>query len=382
MRSLVGRKSTIALIVYVASAFVLYFLLVEPSLQGKHDLRVGADAADYITYAQYFGEGEQLITVSGNTLGPVVILRLLNYNNFLVVILNCLLLLSSYALFVRSFNFNRLTFVALLLVNPMMFFSLTSINKEILGVFSVASFACYLEKGNRWLLIPALSFGLLARWPQLLIMFTFMILRARFYPFRRNRRLNLVLLVLAISIIYPLLRSSELLTPFYEGAQPFSEAQVSKAFGLLEYLNTLQDNYAFFLAVIPKVLINYIGNVPRIFDTLLGASYLNYNDIYNTYVVLGHQICMSIVGALFVQKRKFTLKSINVYFLLFYSAVLSISPLINYRVFFPIYPLFCLELSRHRQEPSVISKPNQHSQSRDRFGATAQATMTVGRIIS
>jgi len=295
----------------------------------------------------------------------------LNHNNILVAVLNCFLFVLSFYLLIRSFDLNRLKFLSLLIINPMLLASLTSVNKEILGIFSVAVFACYLENKNRLYLVPAFAFALLARWPQLVIMVVFMILISRYYSLRKQRGLSLTLMILGISIAYPFMRDLAALNPYYEGVQAYVAPQTQKAFGILDTLNMLQERYAFFLAVFPKVLINYVGNVPRVWDTLAGASYLDYNDVFNTYIVLGHQLSMLFVLVLCVLQRRFTLRSNNVYFILFYSIFFSMFPLINYRTYLPIYLLFCLDLSRHKRVGAAGVSVAPVSSSIDRAGASA-----------
>ena len=112
----------------------------------------------------------------------------------------------------------------------------------------------------------------------------------------------------------------------YESADLLHAMQSQKAGGIMHKLNVIQEQYGgFCITVVPKVLLNFVGNVFRFYGTLSGSEAATYEDVYNTYVVLGHQIAMLVVITMLFIRRGLRLSSINVYFALFYSILFSMS---------------------------------------------------------
>lgn len=351
MSLLTVRKSNLGLLLFVTAALVLFGLVVRPSLEGTGGLRLAADSGTYIALvAAMTANPAQLISIGANYLGPFLILRLTNSDHLAVALLNCGLFLLSYMAVVRSLDLDRRKFVALLCVNPMLGISLLSVNKEILAFACAAFTAAYLAgAGRRWL-IPALVFSVLARWQMTLVVLILLLVRGRLNPFRRHRGLTLVLMVAAISVLYPPVLSVHLAAGL---ESQFTASQFASTAGLTGLFSTIQDNYGFFLLVIPKVLLSYFGNLLRLFDYVVRPDRIDYSDVYNNVVVLGHQVCMALAFFAALRKRRFRLASENIYFLAVYSIVFAISLLINYRYFFPLYLLVCIELCRRdaRREP-------------------------------
>jgi hypothetical protein len=355
MTYLTVRKSNLGLLAYLAVALVVFALLVRPFLEGTSQLRMAADSGVYVALAALAFDPRQLISIGANYLGPFLILRVANSNNLVVALINCALFLLSYRVLVRTFDLDRRKFVALLCINPMLGFSLLSVNKEILGFASAAFMACYLVSGRKWQLATALFLSVLTRWQMTLALLVLMLVRSRLNPFVRYRAVTLALMVGLVSILYPsVLRA--VLAPGLENQ--FIASQLTSTAGLTGLLAGIQDHYGYFLVLIPKLVLNYFGNLFRLFDFVFWPDRIDYSDVYNNIVVLGHQLCMVLVFFLALRKRKLSLASENGYFLAVYSVVFAISVLISYRYFFPVYLLVCIELGRQpdvrRPEASAV----------------------------
>jgi hypothetical protein len=162
-----------------------------------------------------------------------------------------------------------------------------------------------------------------------------------------------VLMVAAISILYPAVLRVHLAAGL---ESQFTATQFTSTAGLTGLFSAIQDNYGYFIVVVPKILLSYFGNLLRVFDFVVRSDRIDYTDVYNNIVVLGHQVCMALVFFAALRKRKLTLASENVYFVAVYSVVFAISVLISYRYFFPLYLLVCIELCRrrYRPEPHVV----------------------------
>ncbi|MBA3319513.1 MAG: hypothetical protein H0T50_15680 [Gemmatimonadales bacterium] len=348
MNVLTVRKSNLGLLAYLASALVLFALVVRPSLEGSSGLRVTADSGTFLALvAALAANPEQLISIGANYLGPFLILRLTQSDHLAVALLNGGLFLLSYLVVVKSFDLHRPRFVALLCLNPMLGISLLSVNKEILAFASAGFMASYLAGGRRWLLAAALSLSILARWQMTLVILIALLVRSRLNPFVRHRALTLALMVGAISVLYPPVLRVHLAAGL---ESQFTASQFASTAGLTGLFSAIQDNYGYFIVVVPKVLLSYFGNLLRLFDFVVRPDRIDYSDVYNNIVVLGHQVCMAGVCLLALRRRRLTLASDNVFFIAVYSVVFAISVLISYRYFFPIYLLVCIELCRRRQD--------------------------------
>ena len=124
--------------------------------------------------------------------------------------------------------------------------------------------------------------------------------------------------------------------------------QEARAGGLLAILNSLQRNFGFALAVIPKIALNWFGNLGRVWDVVEPGPDFDPSVLYN-YALIGHQLCMAGLTAYLVLRGRFRLSRALISLSILYSILFSLSLIIQYRYFFPVYGLFCLEASRRPQ---------------------------------
>src|SRR2546423_15007887 len=153
---------------YLICVAVVFTVWGEPALRGETMTIWWADSRYYLQYIGHPYRLADLVTLSGNVIGPVVLLNFLRFDLVLVLLVN----LAMFA--VVSFlplKGNRLTnpwlYIVLLAVNPMMMFSLTSINKEIPGACGVILILRYVHDRKWYYLVPGLLFTALSRWHQL-----------------------------------------------------------------------------------------------------------------------------------------------------------------------------------------------------------------------
>ncbi|QEI40680.1 hypothetical protein BMF77_01252 [Dolichospermum sp. UHCC 0315A] len=348
-------------IFYIILACIFFYLVVNP-LQDTEKIWIGADTGNYVEYSKLLSENEELLTISSNLLGPIFILRMVNHNYDLILFINCFLFFLSYILVRNNFKIDEQKFILLLLMNPMLFISLVSINKEIFGLFSITLLACFLKNKNILYIILSLITSILVRWQQSVVIILVFFMTDKIYVYRDKKILNLLFMIVIISVIYP-----SFISPIINQVMDFEtlNSQQDKAFGLSILLNELQDRYMFFVAVVPKILISYFGNIIKVFTfpietlkLLIEPESVNIENIYNTYIIVGHQISMLILLFIFskniIQNRvKFNNISDNIFLCGVYSILYSLGLAIQYRYFFPIYILFCLEIS---QKKHLITK--------------------------
>jgi hypothetical protein len=338
------KRITIILAVYFLLVLLFSFEIGGPYLEGKYsNLHASADSITYIKLAKQ--NDIPLVSVGGNLLGPTIILRLLNFNNFLVVLLNCFLFYTSFFLAIKYFNLNKLKFLLLLIINPLIFLSLTTINKEILGLFLSVVLVCYLKTNNKIFLFITLSMALFTRWEQFAVIIVFLLLK-KFNFLTRKRLLMVVLIVAALTILYPsfLLHQVELIY----GNGKLNDVN---SLGTIHYLNALQAHYMFFIVLIPKLLLNYFGDIIKIFIT-----FPNWTDIYNTYGILGAGFCFLLILIKLIKQRKLKLKDDRIYFCVIMSVMYTMMPIVQLRYFFPLYIIMCIIASERNIKSKFAKK--------------------------
>jgi hypothetical protein len=339
----------IAVIGYLLAGILLFAIVAKPSLMGESPLRIGADSLTYIELANRFDVFTSLIVVDGNYLGPVLLLRILDFNHSLILALNYSLFLLALYIVLKNYRFSHALFLILLLLNPMLLPSLLTINKEILGMFTVTLFAWYLNGRRHPLaLIAIVAVSLLVRWEQALAIITFSFLVSRFNPFREHRKVTLAILIGVITIAYPVFYSGFVLE-YGKSSQELIAASTRDP--LLSLLNDLQNHFLFPLALVPKMLSNLFGPIPGIQFFRHSLSWFDFNDIFGTFVVPGHQLSILVVSLLLfirgaLRPRNWTE---NTYFIVFYVIFFSVIPVIQARYIFPVYMLLCLEAARAGQ---------------------------------
>jgi hypothetical protein len=341
------RISNLLLLGLIVAAALFFFIVVNESYYlENNDLRIGADSTTYYTMAKIAVENDykfEYISLGANSLGPIFLLVSTNFNNLAVFFINSLLLVVAYISLVNTYEFNRKKFIFLLALNPMLIASLLLVNKEVLGLFGLAMFACYLKSKSLKFLVAACLFALMTRWQQFFIIVIYLLIVSPLNPLRNKRAITIGIIVFSISLLYPIFLSPILGRVI---SADTVESQANSAWGLISILNALQDNYLFFVALVPKILSNLFGNVFRILQFATNPSLIDYNDFYNNFVVLGHQITMLAIFIIMIKERRVNLNNDIVYFSLIYLIFFSVGLMIQYRYIFPLYILFCMEVSK------------------------------------
>ena len=104
-----------------------------------------------------------------------------------------------------------------------------------------------------------------------------------------------------------------------------------------------------FLSFIPKSIMNLIANPSKLIDVQSQSYDWNYVDAYNDLVVPAQGFVQAIILFLAVKNSGISLARENQYFVAIYCIIFSLSPFIQTRYFFPIYPILCLEASLRKQ---------------------------------
>jgi len=330
------RRTTWHLWLYGILSLAAFALVAVPALNGDLDLQFYADSGTYETLAQQSEINLGLISVGANLLGPLLILQVLGHSRFLVFLFNLACLVVAFRVFVRTYPLDPRRFLSYLLISPLVFVSLLSINKEIVSLPALALFAAYVERRRLRYLVPALVLGLLVRWQIVLVMLVFLGLISFLNPLRRRRALSLALLLLAISVWYP----RNLAT--FEAVDRIASLAASEnttGSGLFSRFITIQNHYGYALVVVPKTLHQMVGLVLRGRGT---EPFVFFNNVV--------MVLQSAVSAWLLVRagllRRFVLADSLFYLACVFAGIFALSPIYAPRYFFPVYVLVAAMVAR------------------------------------
>jgi hypothetical protein len=356
------------LVFYIFCSLLLFdIFLLQPMTNGS--LQIGADSKTYIEYSKnyssvrsVFEDINSLFNLSSNFFGPVLILKLVNNNLFLVAVINSFMLVGSYFFILKTYSINKTIFLTLFLTNPMLFVSLTTVNKEIIGILSVSITLYFFKvKTPKYLIITFIT-SFLTRWHQLVVTILFLLFRSKLNPVHKNDYATITIFVIVITFIAGSQYSAigeVLASDVLSGSDGYDKST-------LALLNEFQKNYMFILILIPKTFINFFGNFN--YSNLFNTIYLFFTgnsvflaDIYNEFFVPTHQISMFLVSTVILIRNRFitrTFKNVinkiflrkyvmddGTFFTTIYSIFFSLSIFIQSRYFFPIFILLCAQAS-------------------------------------
>jgi hypothetical protein len=324
----------------VVGSLVLFFLFVRPSLNGGNSYRIGADSSFYLWYAGLIRDNpygsnsdptRSLIELGSNLLGPFLIASLLR-SNIAILCFNYVVFFYTIYMVSRTRSINCAVLSSLLLVNPIIFVSLVTLNKEILAVAASVLLYCYLdgERKSRLLLLIVLTVSLLARWEHLLLVLVFLLMTAKWNPLNRHRGIALGAIVVLITICYPLIATYIGLN---FGADPLTANTIVR-------LTDLQSHFLYPIVVIPKLLMNLYGGIVGLVSKARDS-----NDIYNALVVPWGCLVNAIATVWFLLSRRCRLSDDMFFFAALYGAILSASPFVQTRYFIPIYVVLSVDIA-------------------------------------
>ena len=331
-------------------AIVLFYFYVDPSLQGISRWRWGADTVIYMDIAKGTFAGEELpaFSLNSNTFGPVLISTLLGNNTVLIALFNYGLFLGSCFLLFKTKDIDKTKLFILLTLSPMLLVSIVTLSKEIIAFFTI-SLLIYFQgkKLEIYKLLLIIIIAVLVRWQMIAVLLIFIILKTYVPNNVRARTISILLLAVLVSIIYPSISKVIQLDEALSVDSYTSQSESNS--GLIYVLNSLQNNYMLFLSFIPKSIMNLIANPSKLIDVQSQSYDWNYVDAYNDLVVPAQGFVQAIILFLAVKNSGISLARENQYFVAIYCIIFSLSPFIQTRYFFPIYPILCLEASLRKQ---------------------------------
>jgi len=289
-----------------------------------------------------------VISISGNFLGPLMIVRLAGDNYYAVLALNAALLAFSVVSLARSLRLDAPKFLLVLLLDPISVSSVLSVNKEILAVAMIALLVRFYTARSVPALVLAILTSVLVRWQMTMLLLLTLALLSPVNPIRGRRVATIAVVLAALSLAYFLLE--ETLAPIRLNFQ--DAAAEYEGSGLYELLVNLQDQ-GWYWAIFPlKAAHLLFGNGLR-FDRLIAPTNW-YGDVWQ----LLHSTSLLVLFLVLVRRGRFTPKNDLVYLSLIYIAVFAITPIYTPRYFYPVYVFWAAALcTRDPLSPIFARRP-------------------------
>lgn len=346
-------------LIYGLLAVVFYFWIVVPYLQ-QGDMSAPRLLADSITYQEIcsndldWGEWYWL-----RNAGPCISLKLLGHSVGLVTFVNVLLMTIPSVFMARSYGVSASKVLLVLLINPMTFLSLFGPNKEVFGIASTMTLLIFLQRRSWASLVATLIFATFARLPMLAVVAVFLLVQPILEPRRFGVRpwLNFwtafMSMLLALSVVVLILGdqlSVELLGNVDEAADNSQSTIISLA---MEYYSA---KGLYVLTYIVRLLLNIFGALPNVAFISIET-----HGVYYVVGVIGSSLLFFLTIVKSIYRHRTMLLHMNYsaqsicFFVVFSTLIFCISPVIQHRYFFPLYPVLILAvLSRRISAPISI----------------------------
>lgn len=342
--------AAILLVVLVILGAVFLNVIGIDALEGRSEFQFFADSSTYHEAAR--GELDQVdgvegvIGISGNFLGPLLVLALAGDNYYVVLMLNALIMFLAVRSISDSLNLDSLKLLAVLLANPLTISSLLSVNKEIIAVAFVALMVNGLVTRSVLALIAALAVSFLVRWQLTAYLVVILAIASRWNPLRERRLGSFLLLLITISVAYVQLAeifeavrlNFEMAAEEYEGS------------GTFQWLVKVQEQGWYWL-VFPIKAAHLLFATGLRFDRLVDPTVI-YND---TWVLL-HSTATLALFLILWRSRRLTIANDVVYVSLVYLAVFALTPIYASRYFYPVYVFWSMALVAGTDRPKLLSR--------------------------
>ena len=327
---------TLLMALYALLAAAFLFFIGQDALNEQHPFQFFADSNTYLQI--YAGDvlsfDGSLIGITYNYVGPLFVLRLLDGNIYLVMLLNVYLFTHSIIHIAKLLGLDPLKVVLLLLTSPLTASCLLAVNKEVF-LFPFLAFALtgYMRKSILCVIV-ALIVSVMVRWQ--FAGFYVLLLLVSGVRLVQSRAVVLVGLLLVISVAYqliqpwiaPVLANVELAFATYEGGGS----------GLFELTQAYQSQGLYILVFPIKAFHLLFGmgfRVDNIFNPV---------EIYNDLFVGGHCAVAFLVFVTMLKRRLFTLQSDLVFASVIFLAFFCVTPIFAPRYLYLGFVLWVLVL--------------------------------------
>ena len=333
-------------VVFLIVCYCIFFHTIAPVANFYVRPIIGDDTTAYwdasgVRTTNFADQEQTGPNASANLFGPVLEAQILR-TDLNVTLFNCLLFIFCLSILRGMPQFDRATFLLLMMINPFLLTALITLNKEIFALAGIVVFVRYTgaTRFRLWWLSLALVLSLFARWQQVLVMLLYLAYEARISPLRGRRRWGVAVTVLGFTIAYAVIYR---IAPFFFAAL-LAQAQAGHTILILD---NIQANFGFPLVAIPKILMNCMGRFITPGYYLHDYVFEDFTDWRDQIFMQMHTLLLTalLMGMFF--SRKLPLRHAPVYLLFLYLLMTGINPMVQPRYEYSAYVLLCLEASRY-----------------------------------
>jgi len=323
------NKAWGSILIYLIISVLFFIIIAHNVLMGKINFQFYADTKTYEKVAR-LGNMESLVDVGWNLFGPVKILSILGYQNYWgLFIFNVFILILALYYISRDKSVYLRKLFFLIIISPITFFSLFSVNKEIISLLCI-SLIIYNHTKNKFLITLLILFmSYLVRWQFTMFYLIYLLFYSR-YNFLKNRKaISFTLLLVVISILLFFVQYtmfSDLFDVYYSRGLK----DHTTGLGSFEIIMKIQTKLGYIFAFIPKTLHLMTGMIVRY------RYVLDFSDAYNNFVLFFQAPLNLYLLFLNYKRRLFSFKNEYFFMALLYCAVFAITPVYAIRYFYPV----------------------------------------------
>jgi hypothetical protein len=333
-------------VVYLIVSYLIFFEAIAPVADFSIQPAIAADSAAYwdasgvrtinVADQQYAGPD-----AGSNLFGPVIEAEVLR-TDLNVALANSLLFILCLSLLRSMPEFDRATFLLLMMINPLLLASLITLNKEIFALSGIIVFIRYTaaKRFRLWWLALAISLSFFARYQQAVVMLMYVAFESRLSPWRGRPRRGIAVATLIFTVGYGLVYhvASFLIKGWL--------AQAEQGRTIL-FLDNIQANFGFPLVAIPKIMMNCMGRLVTPAYYLTAYPYEDFTNWRDMIFMQIHTLVLTTLFAGMLYFRKLRLNHAPVYLLVLYLLMTAVNPMVQPRYEYAAYVLLCLEASRY-----------------------------------
>jgi hypothetical protein len=335
------------LCLYLAFCWGCFFYWEQPRLNHDNYVRFGADSPTYwdaVKYRSEHAENDDLVSFSGNLLGPVMI-GMVFRNGIAVALFNIFLFFIAVEVACTIPGVDRYRLVLLLVLCSETAPALVTLNKEILVLLSTLLFAKYIYSEKRsWLLLAVvLVVSLFARWEQIALIMLFLYLRRKGSVWERNPKLAIGVVITVLTVLYALISR-------LPGTGLAAFTQYTKNANTIAKLDKLQENFGFPLVLAPKILMNLLGELLRPLTFIREYSDLGFGDVHSLFIIPLFSIALCTLLVMAYRRGKLNPRRPIAFLIIIYAITTAVTPFVQPRYNYFAYVLLALELSRKEND--------------------------------
>jgi hypothetical protein len=348
-------------VVFVILTLGLYFEAVSPVADFWFQPYVQADANAYWelsgvrpgAFTPDKADSDSGPQFGGGSLGPVYQAKL--FRTDLGVLLSNFAMLALILWLVSTMKeFDLSTFTLLLLLNPLLFSVVATLNKEIFSITGLILFLRYMtaERYRFLLLTGAMLVSVGGHWQQAAVLLMLVCLESRFSPFRNKPLASVIVVLLFFTVAYTVV--FHLAPVVIAGLLAQAEAGHT-----IVILDNIQGNFGFPLVVIPKIMMNVMGrfSTPAYFlQEYWSADFSNWYD--QIFTQAQEFLTTALLFGMLIA-RKLPLKQPLVYLLVVYLILTAVNPMVQPRYEYSAYVLLCLQAARYFRLGGGVSEATQ-----------------------